>query len=203
MAAKSPTKKVAASTKPTAAAAPSKGSSTSKPAPAKPASKQPAAKQPASKQPASKQPASKQSSTTKSNGTTKQASKPAPTPAPKPSSKSAPKPAAKPATKPVVTKATQAPTKSPAPASRPAPATSAPKSTKPATDTMPQDSQIPKPKCSKEGLGYTKDFDLAFVKAQYDMLQHERVHLTGQAKRLEDEAHQLVEEAVVTGIKHR
>ena len=60
---------------------------------------------------------------------------------------------------------------------------------------MPQDSQIPKPKFSKEGLGYTKDFDLAFVKAQYDMLQHERVHLTGQAKRLEDEAHQLVEEA--------
>ena len=80
-------------------------------------------------------------------------------------------------------------------AGKPAPTPSAPKSTKPATDTMPQDSQLPKPKFSKEGLGYTKDFDLAFVKAQYDMLQQERVHLTGQAKRLEDEAHQLVEEA--------
>jgi len=57
------------------------------------------------------------------------------------------------------------------------------------------DSQLPKPKFNKEGLGYTKDFDLAFVKAQYDMLQHEREHLTGQALRLEDEAHQLVEEA--------
>jgi len=57
------------------------------------------------------------------------------------------------------------------------------------------DSQLPKPKFNKEGLGYTKDFDLPFVKAQFDMLQHEREHLTGQALRLEDEAHQLVEEA--------
>jgi RNA polymerase-binding transcription factor DksA len=174
MAAKSPTKKVAASTKPTAAAAPSKGSSKSKPAPAKATP----AKQPASKQLAKKQPA-----VTKSNGISKQASK------------SAPKPAAKPATRPAAKKATASPSKSPVAAGKPAPTPSAPKSTKPATDTMPQDSQLPKPKFSKEGLGYTKDFDLAFVKAQYDMLQQERVHLTGQAKRLEDEAHQLVEEA--------
>jgi RNA polymerase-binding transcription factor DksA len=55
--------------------------------------------------------------------------------------------------------------------------------------------ELPKPKFNKEGLGYTKDFDLPFIKAQYDLLQQERVHLTGQAKRLEDEAHQLVEEA--------
>jgi RNA polymerase-binding transcription factor DksA len=54
---------------------------------------------------------------------------------------------------------------------------------------------IPKPKFNKEGIGYTKDFDLAFVKAQYEMLQRERLHLTGQAHRLEAEAHQLVEEA--------
>ena len=54
---------------------------------------------------------------------------------------------------------------------------------------------IPKPKFSKDGLGYTEDFDLAFVKAQYEMLQRERLHLTGQAHRLEAEAHQLVEEA--------
>jgi RNA polymerase-binding transcription factor DksA len=82
---------------------------------------------------------------------------------------------------------------SPAPtATTPPPA---PKSTKSATDTMTNDTQLPKPKFSKDGLGYTKDFDLAFIKAQYDMLQQERIHLTGQAKRLEDEAHQLVEEA--------
>jgi RNA polymerase-binding transcription factor DksA len=128
MAAKSPTKKAAASKKPSAAA-PSKGSSKSKPAPAKAAPAKRAA--------------------------TKKAAKPAP----------------------------------------PAPPPSTPKSTKPATDTMPHDTQRPKPKFSKDGLGYTKDFDLAFVKAQFDMLQQERVHLTGQAKRLEDEAHQLVEEA--------
>ena len=33
------------------------------------------------------------------------------------------------------------------------------------------------------------------MKAMLDALQEERVRLTGQAKRLEDEAHQLVEEA--------
>jgi RNA polymerase-binding transcription factor DksA len=60
--------------------------------------------------------------------------------------------------------------------------------------TSPADG-IPKPKFNKEGIGYTKDFDLAFVKAQYEMLQRERLHLTGQAHRLEAEAHQLVEEA--------
>ena len=54
---------------------------------------------------------------------------------------------------------------------------------------------MPKPKFNKEGLGYTKDFDLPFVKAMHDQLEQERVHLTGQARRLEDEAHQLVEEA--------
>ena len=54
---------------------------------------------------------------------------------------------------------------------------------------------IPKPKFNKEGLGYTKDFDLAFVKTQYELLLSERLHLTGQAHRLEAEAHQLVEEA--------
>ena len=55
--------------------------------------------------------------------------------------------------------------------------------------------ELPKPRFNKDGLGYTKDFDLSFVKEMYDALQTERVRLTGQAKRLEDEAHQLVEEA--------
>jgi RNA polymerase-binding transcription factor DksA len=54
---------------------------------------------------------------------------------------------------------------------------------------------LPKPRFNKDGLGYTKDFDLSFIKEQYEALQEERVRLTGQAKRLEDEAHQLVEEA--------
>lgn len=55
--------------------------------------------------------------------------------------------------------------------------------------------ELPKPRFNKDGFGYTKDFDLSFVKEMYELLQEERVSLTGQAKRLEDEAHQLVEEA--------
>ncbi len=55
--------------------------------------------------------------------------------------------------------------------------------------------ELPKPRFNKDGFGYTKDFDLSFVKEMHDALQAERVRLTGQAKRLEDEAHQLVEEA--------
>jgi RNA polymerase-binding transcription factor DksA len=55
--------------------------------------------------------------------------------------------------------------------------------------------ELPKPRFNKDGFGYTKDFDLAFVKEMHDALQAERIRLTGQAKRLEDEAHQLVEEA--------
>ncbi|MEJ7800209.1 MAG: hypothetical protein WKF60_06805, partial [Ilumatobacter sp.] len=55
--------------------------------------------------------------------------------------------------------------------------------------------ELPKPRFNKDGLGYTKDFDLSFVKEMHDALQEERIRLTGQAKRLEDEATQLVEEA--------
>ncbi|HSJ91127.1 MAG TPA: hypothetical protein VK917_03605 [Ilumatobacter sp.] len=61
--------------------------------------------------------------------------------------------------------------------------------------TTPGVAELPKPRFNKDGFGYTKDFDLSFVKQMHDALQDERVRLTGQAKRLEDEAHQLVEEA--------
>ncbi len=56
-------------------------------------------------------------------------------------------------------------------------------------------SELPKPRFNKDGYGYTKDFDLAFVKEMHDALQVERIRLTGQANRLEEEATQLVEEA--------
>jgi len=112
---------------------------------------------------------------------------------------------AKPAAKksaPVKHPAAKAPAKQPAKVSKsPAPkqvAKQAPKQpaaqVPAATVASPADG-IPKPKFNKEGIGYTKDFDLAFVKAQFEMLQRERLHLTGQAHRLEAEAHQLVEEA--------
>jgi RNA polymerase-binding transcription factor DksA len=129
----------------------------------------------------------------------------------KTSSKSASKPAAKPATSKPATKTTAGKpttkkTVSKAPATTKAAAKPAAKdpvrkavSTNgvlaPAEPTAQLDGVIPKPKFNKEGIGYTKDFDLAFVKAQYELLQRERIHLTGQAKRLEAEAHQLVEEA--------
>jgi RNA polymerase-binding transcription factor DksA len=55
---------------------------------------------------------------------------------------------------------------------------------------------IPAPRGrSKEGIAYTKDFDVKFLKAQWDLLLEERARLLGQAVRLEDEAHQLIEEA--------
>jgi RNA polymerase-binding transcription factor DksA len=55
---------------------------------------------------------------------------------------------------------------------------------------------VPAPRgVSKDGIAYTKDFDVKFLKAQRDALEAERARLLGQATRLEDEAHQLIEEA--------
>jgi RNA polymerase-binding transcription factor DksA len=48
---------------------------------------------------------------------------------------------------------------------------------------------------SKDGIAYTKDFDVKFLKAQRDELLAERQRLTGQAMRLEDEAQHLIEDA--------
>jgi RNA polymerase-binding transcription factor DksA len=56
--------------------------------------------------------------------------------------------------------------------------------------------EIPAPRgVSKDGVAYTKDFDVKFLKAQRQMLHEERARLLGQAVRLEDEAHALIEEA--------
>ncbi len=56
-------------------------------------------------------------------------------------------------------------------------------------------SELPKPKFNKDGIGYTKDFELAFVKQLHDALVAERIRLTGQANRLESEAKQMIDEA--------
>jgi RNA polymerase-binding transcription factor DksA len=48
---------------------------------------------------------------------------------------------------------------------------------------------------SKDGITYTKDFDVKFLKAQRDLLLDNKARLLGQATRLEDEAHSLIEEA--------
>jgi RNA polymerase-binding transcription factor DksA len=54
---------------------------------------------------------------------------------------------------------------------------------------------IPAPRgTTKDGIVYTKDFDAKFLKAQHDALVSERISLTGQATRLEDEANSLIED---------
>lgn len=54
---------------------------------------------------------------------------------------------------------------------------------------------VPSPRgVSKDGIAYTKDFDVKFLKAQKDLLMSERIDLVGQAVRLEDEANALIED---------
>ncbi len=56
--------------------------------------------------------------------------------------------------------------------------------------------ELPEPRgVSKDGIAYTKDFDVKFLKAQRDLLDEAKARLMGQAVRLEDEANSLIEEA--------
>jgi RNA polymerase-binding transcription factor DksA len=157
------------------------------------------AKQPAAKKsPASTNPAAAASA--KSRPATK-------TPATKTPAKRSPSPkgaASKPAAAKSSSAASTSSAKQAAAATPPAPAATSRSATTKATThpTVTTTDQLPKPKFNKEGLGYTKDFDLAFVKTQYELLQQERERLTGQALRLEDEAHQLVEEAEMGDVQY-
>ncbi len=47
---------------------------------------------------------------------------------------------------------------------------------------------------SKDGIKYTKDFDIKFLTVQKKLLLEARVSLTGQAVRLEDEANSLIDD---------
>jgi RNA polymerase-binding transcription factor DksA len=54
---------------------------------------------------------------------------------------------------------------------------------------------IPAPRgTTKDGIAYTKDFDVKFLKSQHVRLMAERDALLGQANRLEDEANSLIED---------
>jgi RNA polymerase-binding transcription factor DksA len=54
---------------------------------------------------------------------------------------------------------------------------------------------IPAPRgTTKDGIAYTKDFDVKFLKSQHVRLLTERDTLLGQASRLEDEANSLIED---------
>ena len=90
-------------------------------------------------------------------------------------------------------------------AAKKAPAKSAPaKATKAAASKEParsgangsdESTEIPAPRgTTKEGISYTKDFDVKFLKVQHDLLVAERSALLGQANRLEDEANSLIED---------
>jgi RNA polymerase-binding transcription factor DksA len=54
---------------------------------------------------------------------------------------------------------------------------------------------LPAVKGHKDGIAFTKDFDAKFLLRMRAQLLEERVELTGQATRLEDEANALVAEA--------
>ena len=88
-----------------------------------------------------------------------------------------------------VKKAAAAPVKkaAPAPAKKAAPAKK--------SSSAPVVFEIPAAKgVTKEGVAYTRDFDVKFLTAQRDLLLEEKAALTGQATRLEDEANSLIEE---------
>lgn len=170
-----------------------------------PAKKSTAARTAAKKPPAGTQKASKKAAA-KAKPAKKSAAKKSTAAKAKPAKQSAAKKAAdkKTAAKSTRTKqaagrqttATKTTAKQPARAKQAAPARAKRAATTPtSTEERPTVHELPKPRFNKDGFGYTKDFDLSFVKQMYEMLQAERVELTGQAKRLEDEAHQLVEEA--------
>ncbi len=93
-------------------------------------------------------------------------------------------------------KAAPAPAAAAAPAKKAAPAPAAKKAA-PAkkSSSAPIVFEIPAVKgVTKEGVAYTKDFDVKFLTAQRALLLEEKAALTGQATRLEDEANSLIEE---------
>ncbi len=94
-----------------------------------------------------------------------------------PAKKAAPKAAAKKTAAPAATKKTTA-----------AKSTAAP-------EPAPEHLGIPAPRgTTKDGIAYTKDFDVKFLKTQHEQLLKERDTLLGQASRLEDEANSLIED---------
>ena len=60
---------------------------------------------------------------------------------------------------------------------------------------MPDRLEIPSPRgVTKDGVSYTKDFDVKFLKAQRDELEERRAAELARATRLEDEATSLIED---------
>ena len=63
------------------------------------------------------------------------------------------------------------------------------------SNEVPTVHEIPAPRgTSKDGISYTKDFDVKFLKAQRDELEARRAAEMKRATRLEDEAESLIED---------
>jgi RNA polymerase-binding transcription factor DksA len=63
------------------------------------------------------------------------------------------------------------------------------------SNEVPEQVEIPKPRgTSKDGIAYTKDFDVKFLKAQRDELLDRRARELARATRLEDEATSIIED---------
>jgi RNA polymerase-binding transcription factor DksA len=63
------------------------------------------------------------------------------------------------------------------------------------SNDVPEQVEIPKPRgTSKDGISYTKDFDVKFLKAQKDELLARRAAELARATRLEEEATSIIED---------
>ena len=84
-----------------------------------------------------------------------------------------------------------------APVKKAAPAKKAPvKKAAPAKKAVSSAPELPKVRGrTKDGIAYTKDFDVKFLKSQRELLIAERARLIGQADQLDAEATSLIEEA--------
>ena len=189
-AAKAPAAKKAAAKTATPKKAAAKTATPKKPAVKKPAVKKPAVKKPAVKKPAVKKPAVKKPAVKKPAGT-----KAAPQKAPaKRATPVATKKAA--SKKSVVDPATPRPkqTVPPKPAPKPKKKTGSPLSPL-LSNEIPEQVEVPKPRgTSKDGVSYTKDFDVKFLKSQRDELLARRAAELARATRLEDEATSIIED---------
>ncbi len=192
-------------------AAAKKKTAAKKAASKKAASKKTAAKKSAAKKPAASKPAkktaAKKTAAKKSAAKKPAASKPAKKTAAKKTTASTPakKPAAK--KKPAKTTVAKTPPAKNKPAKKTAAKKPAPKkaAAKKATsrplggssllsNDEPDVVEIPKPRgTTKDGIAYTKDFDVKFLKAQRDDLEARRASELRRATRLEDEAESLIE----------
>ena len=184
-AAKAPAAKKAAAKTATPKKAAEKTATPKKPAVKKPAVKKPAVKKPAVKKPAVKKPAVKKPAGTKAAPQKAPAKRATPVATKKAASK-----------KSVVDPATPRPkqTVPPKPAPKPKKKTGSPLSPL-LSNEIPEQVEVPKPRgTSKDGVSYTKDFDVKFLKSQRDELLARRAAELARATRLEDEATSIIED---------